>query len=126
MFDWEIDVKFIKRIQFAAVPSTNGANGAEIEMLFTERYYEKNDTFVLENSKQQCFVMSAPVKKADKFWAYYVRLIDSTFTATLDLSACQIGMETRFLTNYQPELHEEGKFTLALAFKKLLYPLAVA
>ena len=108
MFDWEIDVKFIKRIQFAAVPVGTGANGAEITMMFTERYYEKNDTFVIENSKQQCFVMAAPVKKADKFWEYSVRLIDSTFTSTLEVAACQISMETRFLTNYQPELHEEG------------------
>ncbi len=52
--------------------------------------------------------MADPVKKADKFWEYSVRLIDSTFTSTLETNACQIGMETRFLTNYQPELHEEG------------------
>ena len=108
MFDWEIDVKFIKRIKFAAVPSGNGTNGAEITMYFAEKYYERNDTFVIELSKQQCFVMASPIRKADNFWEYSVKLIDSNYNSVLDTTACQIGMETRFITNYQPELHEEG------------------
>ena len=107
-FEWEIDVNFIKRIKFAAVPTGDGTNGSEITMYFTERYYEKNDTFVIEKSKQQCFVMAAPIRKADNFWEYTVRLIDATYTSSLETSACQVGMDTRFLTNYQPELHEQG------------------
>jgi len=112
MFEWEIDVNFIKRVKFAAVPVGDGSNGSEITMYFTERYYEKNDTFVIELSKQQCFVMAAPIRKADNFWEYSVRLIDNSYTSTLDSTACAIGMETRFITNYQPEYHEEGKLTI--------------
>ena len=119
MFEWEIDVAFIKRIKFAAVPVGDGSNGSEITMYFTERYYEKNDTFVIELSKQQCFVMAAPIRKADNFWEYSVRLIDNTYTSVLDATACNIGMETRFITNYQPELHEEGKKRIALAYLRI-------
>ena len=119
MFEWEIDVAFIKRIKFAAVPVGDGSNGSEITMYFTERYYEQNDTFVIELTKQQCFVMAAPIRKADNFWEYSVRLIDSSYTSTLDTSGTQIGNETRFITNYQPEYHESGKISVAAAFKIL-------
>jgi hypothetical protein len=108
MFEWEIDVNFIKRIEFAAVPTGNGANGSDITMQFTERYFERNDTFIIEESKQQCIVMEAPIRKSDNFWEYSVRLIDSTYKETLDATSCQIGMTTRFVSNIQPEYHEEG------------------
>lgn len=108
MFEWQIDVAFIKRIKFASVPVGTGANGAEITMAFTERYYEKNDTFVVELTKQQFFVMASPIRKADNYWEYTVKLLDASYATTLDTSGTQIGMETRFITNYQPEFHEEG------------------
>lgn len=59
-------VKYIKRIEFAAVPEGDGAGGTEIIMAFRERYYEKYDTFKIENSGQQCQVVSRPVRKGDK------------------------------------------------------------
>jgi len=108
MFEWEIDVAFIKRIKFAALPVGDGSNGSEITMYFNERYYEKDETFVIELSKQQCFVMAAPIRKADNFWEYTVRLIDNSYTSVLDATSCQIGMDTRFITNYKTEYHSEG------------------
>lgn len=107
-FEWEVGTNFIKRIKFAAVPVGNGFNGSDIIMAFTERYYEKYDTFVIEGSKQQCFVLQAPIRKSDRYWEYTVRLIDSTLRDELDTAFCQPGMETRFLTNYMPEYHEMG------------------
>lgn len=107
-FEWEIQVNFIKRIKFANDVTDTGANGSDITMAFTERYYEKNDTFIIEGSKQQCMVMTAPLRKSDNYWEYTVRLIDNTLRETLDTDACKRGMETRFLTNYQPEYHEMG------------------
>jgi hypothetical protein len=85
-------------------------------MQFTERYFERNDTFIIEESKQQCIVMESPIRKSDNFWEYTVRLIDSTYRETLDLTSCQIGMTTRFVSNIQPEYHEEGKLIKALAY----------
>jgi hypothetical protein len=52
--------------------------------------------------------MAAPIRKADNFWEYTVRLIDNSYTSVLDATSCQIGMDTRFITNYKTEYHSEG------------------
>ena len=77
-------------------------------MYFTERYYEKFDTFKIDKSRQQCIVLLTPQRKADNFWEYTVRLIDSDYKSVLDISACQPGDTTRFLSNAQPEYHDNG------------------
>ena len=66
MYEWEIDTNDIKRIEFAALPIGDGANGTEITMAFKQRYYEKYDTFKIEESGQQCIVISRPVRKGDE------------------------------------------------------------
>lgn len=108
MIEWEIDVEFVKRVEFAAAPVGTGAGGADITMYFKERYYEKYDTFKIDGSRQQCIVKATPVRKADNFWEYTVQLIDADYSSILDASACQLGMTTRFLSNIMPEYHEEG------------------
>lgn len=108
MIEWEIDVEFVKKVDFAAAPMGDGAGGTDIIMYFTERYYERYDTFIIENSRQQCIVKTVPARKADNFWEYTVQLIDSDFSAILDSTACQLGMKTRFLSNIMPEYSEEG------------------
>lgn len=100
---------YIKRIEFAAVPEGDGAGGTEILMAFRERYYEKYDTFKIEESGQQCQVVSRPVRKGDNFWEVAVRLIDNNFDTVLDVAACQPGCKTRWISNFMPELHEEGE-----------------
>lgn len=106
--EWSIETEFIKKIPFAAAPSGTGEGGTEITMYLTERYYEKFDTFKIDESRQQCIVLTVPVRKADNFWEYTVRLIDSDFSAILDSNACQAGMTTRFLSNIMPEYNEIG------------------
>ena len=56
-FDFDIEVNFIKRIEFAAVPTDTGENGSEIVMYFKVRYYEKYDIFKFDKSRQQCMVV---------------------------------------------------------------------
>lgn len=107
-FDWEVDVKFIKRVKFAAVPEGDGRDGSDIIMAFPERYYEKYDTFIIEKSKQQCIVLASPTRKSDNWWEYVVRLIDSSYSSVLDFTACNVGDNTRFLSNIMPEYHEMG------------------
>lgn len=107
-FEWEVEVSFIKRISFAAVPTTNGANGSEIIMAFTERYYEKYDIFKIDKTRQLLQVVQRPVRQSDDYWEYVVRLIDSDYSTVLDFSGCQVGDTTRFISNAMPELHEEG------------------
>ena len=120
MIEWEIDVEFVKRVEFAASAGSNlGAGGTEFTLAFKERYYEKYDTFKIDGSRQQCIVKATPVRKADNYWEYTVQLIDADFSAVLDETACQIGMTTRFLSNIMPEYHEEGRKCVAFSFIKL-------
>ena len=99
---------YIKRIPFALDVTENGANGTEIEMHFTERYFEKYDIFKIDESRQQCIVVSRPIRRADNDWCVSVRLIDNSYDTTLDLTACKAGMTCRFQSNAHPELSEEG------------------
>lgn len=107
-FDFDIEVNFIKRIEFAAVPTDTGENGSEIVMYFKERYYEKYDIFKIDKTRQQCMVVERPVRKSDDLWEYVVRLIDNDYSSLLDISGCQVGDTTRFQSNAMPEMHEEG------------------
>ena len=107
-FEWETKTNEIKRIPFAATPTSDGADGAEIVMAFQEKYYDKYDTFTIDDSGQQCFVVSAPIRKNDHYWELRVRLIDNDYSSILDKSACQVGSTTHFVSNAVPELHEEG------------------
>lgn len=108
MVEWEIDVEFVKKVEFAANVTDTGVGGADITMYFKERYYEKFDTFKIDGSRQQCIVKRTPERKADNFWEYVVQLIDADYSAQLDTNSCQLGMTTRFLANIMPEYHEEG------------------
>lgn len=67
MIEWDVDVEFIKRVEFAAVPSGDGTGGVEFTVYFKERYYEKYDTFKIDSSRQQCIVKATPARKADNF-----------------------------------------------------------
>lgn len=107
-FEWEVETNYIKRVEFADVPTEGGAGGTEIVMAFKERYYEKYDIFKIDKTMQQCIVVSRPVRKADNYWEVVVRLIDNDYSSVLDLSGCQVGDTTRFQSNAMPEMHEEG------------------
>lgn len=108
MYEWNVVVNFIKRVKFAAVPVETGENNSEITMAFKERYYEKYDTFRIEKTHQQCFVVSRPFRKADNYWEVRVVLIGNDYKTKLDVSGCQIGDSTRFISNNHPEGHQEG------------------
>lgn len=84
-------------------------------MAFTERYYEKYDIFKIDETRQQCMVVSRPVRKADNYWEVQVRLIDNSYDAALDTDGCKRGMTTRFQSNSMPELSEEGKILALLS-----------
>ena len=108
MFEWDLEVEFIKRVEFAASPVGTGAGGAEITFFFRERYFEKYETFKVDNSRQLVIVKTTPIRKADNFWEVSGQLVDSDFSSVLDATACQVGMTARFISNIQPEYHTEG------------------
>lgn len=108
MVEWDVNVNFIKRVPFLIAPIGNGANGTEIICHFPENYYQKYDVFTIERSRQQLMVLSRPVRRSDRDFEVVCKLVDSDYSAELDLTACAPGMTTRFLTNYHPEFHSEG------------------
>lgn len=107
MVEWEINVNFVKRIPILAIEGT-GANGSEVIFQFPERYYERHDVFVIEETRQQCMVMNSPYRRSDACYEYVCRIIATDYNEVLVDTDKLIGTDTRFLTNHQPELHEDG------------------
>ena len=104
LVEWDIDVNFVKRLPILAYEG-DGANGSEIVFQFPERYYEMYDVFVIEDTRQQCIVMSVPVRRSDACWEVTARVIDNDYSERIEGVE---GMSTRFCTNHMPELHETG------------------
>ena len=101
LIEWDIDVNFIKRIPILAHDG-DGAGGSEIIFHFPERYYEMYDVFVIEETRQQCIVMTVPVRRSDACVEVIARVIDNDYSERIgDVD----GLTTRFLTNHAPELH---------------------
>lgn len=98
----------IKRIALAEAPVGTGANGCEITMSFTENYYNMNDTFEMESTKQQFFVVGGPIRRSDSCWELQVRIISDNYNEELEGDP-QAGDTTRWIGNSFPELHEYGK-----------------
>lgn len=96
LFEWEVETNNIKKVEFADVPTEFGQNGSEITMAFKENYYQKYDIFRIDETKQQCQVVSRPIRKNDEYWEVQVRLIDNNYDTVLDADGCQVGMTTTF------------------------------
>ena len=108
LFEWIVETNNIKKVEFAEVPTETGENGAEITMAFRENYYQKYDIFRIDKTKQQCQVVSRPIRKREDYWEVQVRLIDNDYDTILDTDGCQVGDTTTFQSVAMPELSEEG------------------
>jgi hypothetical protein len=51
-------------------------------------------------------VVARPTRKGDNYWECVVRLVDNNYDTILDVSACQPGDKTRWITANMPEMHE--------------------
>lgn len=105
MVEWEISTNFVKRIPILAMEG-DGKNGTEIIFQFPEHYYERHDVFVIEETRQQCFVVTRPYRRSDNCWEYVCRLVTTEYEE--GISDTVVGTDTRFVTNHQPELSEDG------------------
>ena len=120
LFEWIVETNNIKKVEFAEVPTAPlGENGTEITMAFKENYYQKYDIFRIDKTKQQCQVVSRPIRKRDDYWEVQVRLIDNDYDTTLDTDGCQVGDTTTFQSVAMPELSEEGKHLICFIFELL-------
>lgn len=108
VIEWEVDQEIIRRVQFATVPSSSGRYGAPVTFTFKEAFFGKYDTFRIEKSRQQALIVSNPLRRHDNAFEYQVQLITSNPDDFFDLSACQAGMSTRWISNAHPEMSEEG------------------
>ena len=108
LFEWIVETNNIKKVEFAEVPTETGENGTEITMAFKENYYQKYDIFRIDKTKQQCQVVSRPIRKREDYWEVQVRLIDNDYDTILDTDGCQVGDTTTFQSVAMPELSEEG------------------
>jgi len=104
--EWNIDVNYIKKVKIVGAISGNGADKREESIVLEERYYDKNDTFTLEN-KQQLFVVRVPIKLAQNRWKYIVVLVGDG-TKTINVTFGAANRNTRYRSNYYPELSERG------------------
>lgn len=118
IYEWNIETNQIKKIEFAEAPTQFGENGSEITMAFKEKYYEKYDIFMIDESRQQCQVVGHPIRKSDQYWEYQVRLIDNDYSSILDETACQPGMTTTWKSMATVELSEEGYSKFMSSFEK--------
>ena len=88
-------------------------------MAVKENYNQKYDIFRIDATKQQCQVVSRPIRKRDDYWEVQVRLIDNDYDTILDTDGCQVGMTTTFQSVAVPELSEEGKHLISFIFELL-------
>jgi hypothetical protein len=65
-------------------------------------------------------VVARPTRKGDNYWEVVVRLVDNNYDTILDVSACQPGDKTRWITANMPEMHEEGLEIQAIGVALLL------
>ena len=109
MYEWELEVSRIKRVPIISIEG-NGANASDILVKFPENYYQKYDTFIFEDLRQYAIVMNRPQRIADNCFLVVCKLVDDDYSAQLPAAFISgaAGKLTRFVTNYVPELHEEG------------------
>ena len=104
-YEWELEVNRIKRVPILSVEG-NGANVSDIIFRFPENYYQKYDTFIIEKTRQLVMVMNRPQRIADNCFIVIGKLVSDDYSEAL--ANVVAGDLTRFVTNYMPEMHEEG------------------
>lgn len=106
MVEWDLKIEKIKRVRIISCAGS-GANAGDVVFHFAENYYQKYDTFVVEETRQQFMVMNRPQRLRDNDFLLVCKILDDNYDSTV-IGGDLAGKTTRFVTNYMPELHEEG------------------
>lgn len=106
MVEWDLKIEKIKRVKIVSCAGS-GANAGDVVFHFAENYYQKYDTFVVEDTRQQFMVMNRPQRLRDNDFLLVCKILDDNYDSTV-IGGDLAGKTTRFVTNYMPELHEEG------------------
>ena len=107
LIEWDLQSKKIKRVPLIAAPEGSGLNAGDVKFYFPENYYQKYDTFVVERTRQQFIVLNRPQRLRDNCWLVIAKILDNDYDSVVDPTTAA-GFQTRFVTNYHPELHSEG------------------
>ena len=107
LIEWDLQTKKIKRVPLIAAPEGSGLNAGDVKFYFPENYYQKYDTFVVERTRQQFIVLNRPQRLRDNCWLVIAKILDNDYDSVVDPTTAA-GFQTRFVTNYHPELHSEG------------------
>jgi hypothetical protein len=108
VIEWDIEVNFIKKVNFSDdLNSWTGGSTGINTIYLEEKYYDKGDTFTLEN-KQLLFVVAPPRMIHPRKWEHKVQFVTSNAGATPNVAFIKKGRTTRFRSNYFPELSERG------------------
>ena len=102
LIEWDLQTQKIKRIPLIAAPEGSGLNAGDVKFYFPENYYQKYDTFVVENTRQQFIVTNRPQRLRDNCWLVIAQILDNDYDSVVD-PATVAGCQTRFVTNYHPE-----------------------
>jgi hypothetical protein len=112
LIEWDLQVTKIKRLPIIAAPEGTGVNGCDVKFYFAENYYQMYDTFVVEKTRQQFFVTSMPQRLRDNCWLVIAKILDNNYDSVVDYggasASAMVGLQTRFVTNYHPEMHDRG------------------
>ena len=106
-FEWMIKTNQIPRIRFAESSNDTGEGGAEFPIILEKRFYEKNETFELDN-EQQLMVKRVPEILAPGKVRYWVQLVSNDLSRKVNTAYTQRGQRTTYVSNYHPELSEKG------------------
>jgi hypothetical protein len=106
-FEWKIQVNRIPKIKIAVDCNEDGSKLSLFPIILEHPYYAKNETFELENG-QQLFVKRPAEKIAELKYRYWVQLVTSNKNSRVNTNYMTKGMETRYVSNYHPELSERG------------------
>jgi hypothetical protein len=107
--EWTIDVNYIMKVAIVqdVTVATPGLNKEPVSLVLEKKYYDKNDTFTLENH-QQAFVIAPPKQLGPGKWEHIVTLVGNDYSKSFDPRFLKKGKVTRYRSNFHPELSERG------------------
>ena len=107
LVEWDLQVNKIERIPLVQpVAAGEGVNASEVKFYFAKNYFQQNDIFVMEKTRQQFFVVNRPQRINDSCFLVIAKIQDNDYNSMTPTYAA--GDTARFMSNAFPELHEYG------------------
>lgn len=106
-YEWNIQSHQIPRIKIVEDTTEDGYGRVMVPVYLEQKYFDKSDTFRLEND-QQLFVKMAPERISERCWKYMCTLTGDDSTRRINVAYLKKGKKTQYVSNYFPELSERG------------------